>query len=52
VIFVDKDRRQEELHYDEDGEMAVHQQITEAYQSGVVDRLTEEEQQHAKEKQE
>ena len=47
---MDKEKRQEELHYDEDGEMTVHEQITEAYQSGVIDRLTEEEQSSKKEK--
>ncbi|HEU5138998.1 MAG TPA: hypothetical protein VFT51_03425 [Bacillales bacterium] len=40
---MDKKRRQEEeLQYEEDGEMTVHQQITESYQSGVIDGRSEE----------
>ncbi|WP_226535395.1 hypothetical protein [Fictibacillus halophilus] len=29
----------QQLEYDQEGEMTVHQQITEAYQSGVVDKV-------------
>ncbi|RZT22057.1 hypothetical protein [Fictibacillus sp. BK138] len=29
----------QQLEYDLEGEMTVHQQITEAYQSGVVDKV-------------
>lgn len=37
---MDKEKREEEFYYDEeDGSMAVHQLITEAYQSGSIDRL-------------
>ncbi|MCA0992418.1 MULTISPECIES: hypothetical protein [Bacillales] len=37
--------KKKELIYDESGEMAVHQQLSESYQSGVID---EEEQKEAK----
>lgn len=37
---MDRDKEREESYYDEeDGAYAVHQLITEAYQSGVIDRL-------------
>lgn len=32
-------RRNQQLEYDAEGEMTVHQQITEAYQSGIVDNV-------------
>lgn len=32
-------RPNQQLEYDLEGEMAVHQQLTEAYQSGVVDKV-------------
>lgn len=35
----DEKDREESYYDDEDGEYAVHQLITEAYQSGVIDRL-------------
>lgn len=39
-IFMEDEKDREESYYDdEDGEYAVHQLITEAYQSGVIDRL-------------
>jgi hypothetical protein len=31
--------RYQQLEYDQEGELTVHQQITEAYQSGVVDNV-------------
>jgi|HigsolmetaGSP11D_1036233.scaffolds.fasta_scaffold126098_1 hypothetical protein len=31
------------VHYDPEGEKIVHQQITESYQSGVIDRILENE---------
>jgi hypothetical protein len=35
---MEKEKRpNQQLEYDQEGEMTVHQQITEAYQSGVVD---------------
>lgn len=34
-----ENRPKNQFEYDTEGEMTVHQQITEAYQSGVVDRL-------------
>ncbi len=37
--------KKKELIYDENGEMAVHQQLSESYQSGVIDQ---EEQKEAK----
>ncbi len=30
--------KKKELIYDENGEMAVHQQLSESYQSGVIDQ--------------
>jgi type IV secretory pathway VirD2 relaxase len=39
-----KDKPNNEWNFDQEGEMTVHQQITDAYQSGVVDMLD----QHAK----
>ncbi|HEX7066494.1 MAG TPA: hypothetical protein VF199_15595 [Bacillales bacterium] len=41
-------KRQEELQYDKNGEMEVHQQITESYQSGVIDGLYEEQREKPK----
>ncbi|MBH0157831.1 MULTISPECIES: hypothetical protein [Fictibacillus] len=32
-------RPNQQLEYDAEGEMTVHQQITEAYQSGIVDKV-------------
>jgi hypothetical protein len=34
-----ENRPKNQFEYDSEGEMTVHQQITEAYQSGVVDKL-------------
>ncbi|WP_377888170.1 hypothetical protein [Alkalihalobacillus sp. R86527] len=31
-------KNKDELFYDESGEMAVHQQLSESYQSGVIDQ--------------
>ncbi|MBY6035194.1 hypothetical protein KUV80_00920 [Fictibacillus nanhaiensis] len=39
-----KKRPNEQLEFDQEGEMTVHQQITEAYQSGVVDKVDQGEQ--------
>ncbi|MFC0187881.1 hypothetical protein ACFFJY_06240 [Fictibacillus aquaticus] len=39
-----KDKPKNEWNFDQEGEMTVHQQITDAYQSGVIDMLD----QHAK----
>lgn len=47
---MDKKKRQEGLQYDEDGEMEVHQQITESYQSGVIDGRFEEQRKKQSEK--
>jgi hypothetical protein len=42
---VEKDKRQDQqLNFDQEGEMTVHQQITEAYQSGVVDKVDQSQQ--------
>lgn len=50
---MEKDKRQGDLYFDEeDGTMAVHQLITESYQSGVVDRYSEKETEDNKEKKE
>lgn len=39
-VSMDNEKRpNQQLEYDLDGEMAVHQQLTEAYQSGVVDKV-------------
>ncbi|MCA0171577.1 hypothetical protein [Bacillus sp. RAR_GA_16] len=35
--------KKKELIYDEKGEMAVHQQLSESYQSGVIDQEEKEE---------
>lgn len=35
--------KKKELIYDENGEMAVHQQLSESYQSGVIDQEEKEE---------
>lgn len=40
---MEKEKRQEIQYDDEDGEITVHQQITESYQSGVIDRLADRE---------
>jgi hypothetical protein len=38
--LMEKEKRpNQQLEYDQEGEMTVHQQITEAYQSGVVDKV-------------
>lgn len=39
VTMEKEKRRNQQLEYDAEGEMTVHQQITEAYQSGIVDNV-------------
>lgn len=39
--MADKNKKQEQIHDEEDGELTVHQQITESYQSGVIDHVPE-----------
>lgn len=43
-IEMTKDKQKNEWNFDQEGEMTVHKQISDAYQSGVVDMLD----QHAK----
>lgn len=39
-VSMDNEKRpNQKLEYDLEGEMTVHQQLTEAYQSGVVDKV-------------
>lgn len=46
-----KEKHEEELYYDEeDGSMAVHQLITESYQSGSIDQLAGTESKKSEEK--
>jgi hypothetical protein len=37
-------RPNQQMEYDQEGELTVHQQITEAYQSGIVDKVDQRQQ--------